>query len=420
MARIKQVVRCTRVERGAPPPPPRLSQMPVNRWFENDNERDAYDEQLSMMEILPPKYIGEGVLPEKKYPEFWRLIDIQGLRPFLFMIKRYVTFHCYCQFNVNKYHPRFVAAAYTTISIRDNLNSEGRGSFWFGFRLGGRTYQFPLSVLATAWGLENKGAMSKGGSIPHRSWGEFDKLKAMRELRLEMSASGKYVIRRMSTDHCLLLYVLSYILLPRKRNQSTVNEEDRLILWAMAKGKQIHWPYLLANQMLKFSQGTVDSYLRHAHLWTKIFEAAGIDMSREKAETPDKANVITTKNINLMRRNTVNQANEADDAGKDVVAEDVHMVDVQPQVEVGPSPQVPPEVEVLPPVQQVIKEFIQVGFEGMRDMVTEGFARLSNRLDNLDTRMASLQDEFRSFRGKDTSADNLKQLDGATARGQSF
>ncbi|MED6221669.1 hypothetical protein PIB30_057016 [Stylosanthes scabra] len=287
--------------------------MPVNRWFENDNERDAYDERLSMMEILPPKYIGEGVLPEGKYPEFWRLIDIQGLRPFLFM-------------------------------------SEG---FWFGFRLGGRTYQFPLSVLATAWGLENKGATFKGGSIPHRLWGEFDKLEATTELRLEMSASGKYVISRMSTDHRLLLYV------------------------------------------------------------------AGIDMSREEAETPGKANVITTKNINLMRRNTVNQANEAGYAGKDTVAEDVHMVDVQPQVEVGPSSQVPTEVEVPPPVQQVIKEFIQIGFEGMRNMVTEGFARLSNRLDNLDTRMASLQDEFRRFRDKDPSADNSKQQDGATARDQS-
>ncbi|MED6180431.1 hypothetical protein PIB30_010362 [Stylosanthes scabra] len=291
------------------------------------------------------------------------------------------------------YHPRFVTAAYTTISIRDNLNSEGRGSFWFGFRLGGRTYQFPLSVLATAWGLENKGATFKGGSIPHRLWGEFDKLETTRELRLEMSASGK--------------------------NQSTVNEEDRLILWAMAKGKQIQWPYLLANQMLKFSQGTVDSYLGHTHLWTKIFEAAGIDVSCEKAETPGIANVITTKNINFMRQNTVNQANEAGDASKDVVAEDVHMVDVQPQVEVVPSPQVPPEVEVPPPVQQVIKEFIQIGFEGMRDMVTEGFARLSNHLDDLDTRMASLQDEFQSFRDKNSSADNLKQQDGATARDQS-
>ncbi|MED6216801.1 hypothetical protein PIB30_011393 [Stylosanthes scabra] len=151
----------------------------------------------------------------------------------------------------------------------------------------------------------------------------------------------------------------------------------------------------------------------HAHLWTKIFEVAGIDMSREEAETPGKTNVITTKNINFMRRNTINQANEAGDAGEDAVAEDVRMVDVQPQVEVGSSSQVPP------PIQRVIKEFIQIGFESMRDMVTKGFARLSNRLDNLDTRMASLQDEFRSFRDKDLGADNLEQQDGATARNQS-
>ncbi|MED6132409.1 hypothetical protein PIB30_018609 [Stylosanthes scabra] len=103
-------------------------------------------------------------------------------------------------------------------------------------------------------------------------------------------------------------------------------------------------------------------------------------MSREEAETPGKANIISTKNINLMRRNTVNQANEAGDAGKDAVAEDVHMVDVQPQVEVGPSSQVPTEVEVPPPVQQ---------------------------------------DEFQSFRDKDPSAENSKQQDGVTARDQS-
>ncbi|MED6192452.1 hypothetical protein PIB30_010085 [Stylosanthes scabra] len=382
MARVKQVVRRTWVERGAPPPPPRLSQMPVNQWFENDNERDTYDERLSMMRSYHQKgstqSFGGSLTSRACAYSFLRKFD-RGLSN----LEAYV------------YHPRFVAAAYTIIFIRDNLNSEGRGSFWFGFRLGGRTYEFLLSVLATAWGLENKGATLKGRSIPHRSWGEFDKLEATRELRLEMSASGKYVIRRMSTDHRLLLYMLSYILLPRKRNQSTVNEEDRLILWAMAKGKQIHWPYLLANQMLKFSQGTADSYLGHAHLWTKIFEVAGIDMSREEAETPGKANVISTKNINLMRRNTVNQANEAGDAGKDAVVEDVHMVDVQPQVEVGPSSQVPTEVEVPPPVQQVIKEFIQIGFGGMRNM-----------------------DEFRSFRDKDPSADNSKQQDGATARDQ--
>ncbi|MED6224756.1 hypothetical protein PIB30_087237 [Stylosanthes scabra] len=80
--------KCTRVDRDAPPPPPRLSQMPVERWFEEDDERVAYDERLSRMEILPPKYIGDRVLPEEKYPDLWRLIDIQGLHPFLYMRER--------------------------------------------------------------------------------------------------------------------------------------------------------------------------------------------------------------------------------------------------------------------------------------------------------------------------------------------
>ncbi|MED6222353.1 hypothetical protein PIB30_063528 [Stylosanthes scabra] len=53
--------------------------------IQEDDEKTTYDERLSRMEILPPKYIGDGVLPDAKYPEFWWLIDIQGLRPFLYM-----------------------------------------------------------------------------------------------------------------------------------------------------------------------------------------------------------------------------------------------------------------------------------------------------------------------------------------------
>ncbi|MED6194595.1 hypothetical protein PIB30_029973 [Stylosanthes scabra] len=163
---------------------------------------------------------------------------------------------------------------------------------------------------------------------------------------------------------------------------------------------------------------SADSYLGHAHLWTKIFEVAEIDMSREEAETPGKANVITTKNINLMRRNIVNQVDEAGAAGKDAVAEDIHMVDIQPQFEIGNSSQVPPEAEVLPQVRQDLMEFIQKGFEDVRTTVAECFTRLSDRIDNLDILMASLRDEFRISTDKDLVANNLEQQDGATARDQ--
>ncbi|MED6151292.1 hypothetical protein PIB30_081110 [Stylosanthes scabra] len=135
MPRVKQTGRRTRMDPNALPMPSRLSQMPEEHWFEDDNERLAYDERLSKMEIFPPKFIGDGVLPDEKYPEFWRLIDIQGLCPFLYTRERY--------------YPCFVAAFFTTMFIRDNLNDEGNGGFVFDFRLEGRSYEFPLSTLAT-------------------------------------------------------------------------------------------------------------------------------------------------------------------------------------------------------------------------------------------------------------------------------
>ncbi|MED6212236.1 hypothetical protein PIB30_081320, partial [Stylosanthes scabra] len=210
MSRVKQAGKRARTDPNAPQPQPRLSQTPVEWWFAEDDERTTYDERLSRMEILPPKYIGDGVLLDKKYPEFWRLIDIQGLRPFLYMRGRY--------------YPHFVAAAFTTIFIRED-EDEGK-EFALGFRLGGREYKFTLAALVTAWGLKDEGDTFKGGNYPLGTWNEFSKATTVRELRLEYAALGKYAVSRMSTDHRLLLYVLSYVLLPRKSNHGTATEED--------------------------------------------------------------------------------------------------------------------------------------------------------------------------------------------------
>ncbi|MED6165647.1 hypothetical protein PIB30_101672 [Stylosanthes scabra] len=52
MVRTKQAGKRTRVDPDAPPAPPRLSQMPVESWFEEDDQITAYQERLSRMEIL--------------------------------------------------------------------------------------------------------------------------------------------------------------------------------------------------------------------------------------------------------------------------------------------------------------------------------------------------------------------------------
>ncbi|MED6153890.1 hypothetical protein PIB30_106442, partial [Stylosanthes scabra] len=172
---------------------------------------------------------------------FWRLIDIQGLRQFISLRERY--------------YPRFVAATYTTISIFDTLRADGTGDFRFRFKLGGREYILTLQHLADIWGLQNEGSTFKSGNNPHGTWNEFDKMEAARFLNLGPAASGKYPISRMSTTHRLLLYMVSYVLLPRKRNHRTATEEDLPIIWAMAQEKQINWPYLIAHKMVKYSRG---------------------------------------------------------------------------------------------------------------------------------------------------------------------
>ncbi|MED6177814.1 hypothetical protein PIB30_101612, partial [Stylosanthes scabra] len=298
MSRVKQAGKRARTDPNAPQPPLRLSQTPVERWFAEGDERIAFDEHLSRMEILPPKYIGDGVLPNEKYTEFWRLIDIQGLRPFLY--------------TQGRYYPRFVVAAFTTIFIRED-EDEGE-EFALDFRLGGREYKFTLVALATAWGLKDEGDTFKGRNYPLKMSNKFSKATGVRELRLEYAAPGKYAVSRMSTDHRLLLYVLSYVLLPRKSNHGTATDEDLLILWAIVNEKQIHWPYMMAHRMLRYSQGKATSFLGLTHLWTGLFEMVPLDLSCE--EVAD-----TTEGIG------------------EEAAGDMPMPDTQPQPTIGTSSQ---------------------------------------------------------------------------------
>ncbi|MED6165908.1 hypothetical protein PIB30_104041 [Stylosanthes scabra] len=232
------------------------------------------------MEILVPKYLAKDVLPEAEFQEFWRLIDIQGLRQFISLRERY--------------YPRFVAAAYTTISIFDTLRADGTGDFRFRFKLGGREYILTPQHLADIWGLQNEGATFKSGNNPHGTWDEFDKMEAARFLNLGPAASGKYPISRMSTTHRLLLYMVSYVLLPRKRNHGTATEEDLPIIWAMAQEKQINWPYLIAHKMVKYSRGAPD----YAELIQRGFDDMRTPMSEGFSSLSDRIDRLDIRMTN--------------------------------------------------------------------------------------------------------------------------
>ncbi|MED6124289.1 hypothetical protein PIB30_057578 [Stylosanthes scabra] len=377
MPRVKQTGRRTRMDPNALPMPPRLSQMPVERWLDDENERLAHDERLSGMEILPPKFIGDGVLPDEKYPEFWRLIDIQGLRPFLYIRERY--------------YPCFVTAAYTTMFIRDNLNDEGNGGFVFGFKLGGRRYEFPLSTLATVWGLKDKGVTSRvvttlmERGINSISWMQSEDSGATTEEeqpRLSFRGGSPHFVGYGSGE----------------TNPFAISDgaQDAQVLAGQG--------YYLALSV------SPNSFLGHAHLWTRIFEIAPLDSTREDDVEPEISHAISSKNIHQMQRNLVGQADIAEDAGVDAMA------GAQLRVEIGTSSQIPAETEVPPRFQPDIAEFVRKGFKDMRSMMTEGFARLSDRISRLNIHMASqdanlrsLRDEFRSFQGEDVYMDVQEQ-----------
>ncbi|MED6163196.1 hypothetical protein PIB30_077634 [Stylosanthes scabra] len=136
----------------------------------------------------------------------------------------------------------------------------------------------------------------------------------------------------------------------------------------------------------------------------------------------DPTNITTSKNINQMRRNLVGQADAAEDAGEEA-AGDMPMSDTQPQPTVGTSSQVPTETEVPSQEQSNVIEFVWRGFEEIRMMMSEGFTRLSERINSLDTHMTSqdvdirsLRDEFRSFKGEDVMFDPPEHQDGAPAQ----
>ncbi|MED6183060.1 hypothetical protein PIB30_034485 [Stylosanthes scabra] len=239
MARTKQTGR--RTAREVPPPLPCLSNYAEEDWFEEDSEKKAYSERLSRMHIIPPRYVGDGAIPE-----FWLLIDVQGLRQFLLQREGFV-----CSLfarNVSRtiaevaylYYPRFVAAAFASVVVDDNLGDEGLGSFFFCVSLMGRTFKFPLARIAEAWDLRKEGTTFRGGSNPHSEWSEFEKMVAARALRLDPASSGKYHVSKITTTHHLLLYVISRILMPRKSNHGSATEEDLILLWTMINERQIN------------------------------------------------------------------------------------------------------------------------------------------------------------------------------------
>ncbi|MED6223265.1 hypothetical protein PIB30_072343 [Stylosanthes scabra] len=213
--------------------PPPLSQVPLRLWFTNKDNWEEFQKFYSKMPILKPRYLSEGLLPEDKYLEFWRLLNFQGLRPILFVRGRY--------------YPHLMIAVAATLQILDGLyDKEGDGNFRMMFWLADFKYTLLLGQLSSILGLENSGALFKGrGEVP-KKFESFSIERAKQRLKVSSISGGKYSVSMMSTDRRLLHCMLSYVWLPRRGNHGAIIEDDLIILWAMVKRIRLNWPYLIA------------------------------------------------------------------------------------------------------------------------------------------------------------------------------
>ncbi|MED6152279.1 hypothetical protein PIB30_090396, partial [Stylosanthes scabra] len=72
----------TKRSRNAQPTP--LSKVPLRQWFANKALWCDFQDFYMKKPILKPRYLPDGLIPEDRYPVFWRLMEKQHLRGLLF------------------------------------------------------------------------------------------------------------------------------------------------------------------------------------------------------------------------------------------------------------------------------------------------------------------------------------------------
>ncbi|MED6181650.1 hypothetical protein PIB30_021243 [Stylosanthes scabra] len=195
----------------------------------------------------------------------------------------------------------------------------------------------------------------------------------------------------MTTTHRLLLYAVFHMLMPRKSNHGTATEEDLILLWAMINEKQINWPYLMAHKLVNYSHGKINSALGLPHLSTKVFPLIPLDVSQEEFIESKSEFAIISKHINQMRRDLANP---------DAADEDVQERNVCSRTYVGSSSQAPWEAGETSQGQPNFMEILLKSFEALQARVDEGFAKLTDCIDSIDSSLISQAEEMRMLRDR--------------------
>ncbi|MED6184582.1 hypothetical protein PIB30_048793 [Stylosanthes scabra] len=207
----------------------------------------------------------------------------------------------------DKYYPELTCIAYATLGIE--TSSQYPNDFSLVFMLGKDTYKLHCSRLSRIWNLPLGGCLFEGGKIPMEDWG-YNKMRAMELFNLTQNEKSKIPCQPMNDEYRTLLYLITYVLEPRVSGHGNVADEDLVSMWAMVNDIKINWPYLILHDMLRLKGKDTSGGIGYLCLWTRIFNAIGIDLSNENVKIMNTRSRIDEAILHHMGRGKEEQEQE--------------------------------------------------------------------------------------------------------------
>ncbi|XLS52169.1 hypothetical protein HN51_012846 [Arachis hypogaea] len=372
MARTKNAKRA-RVE-GESSAPARLiaSSHYMARWLPSQRALKNYVEKFESRPIVPPRYITAEFLQDRHFNLVLNALQTQHLVDFVQ--------------TRDEYYPHLVRAVYSTLNyVVPEPDEEGEVMPLIEFDLGKQHYRVTLQELAEQWSLVYHGAKFTGGIAADEEWGKYNGLVGLQSLQYEnpqMDARGNISCSGLGIEPHILMYLFSYMLIPRKHNHGILFNEDILVLWAMVTGKEINWPYFMVHHMLEMKKGKSSVSLGYACHWTKIFKWLGIDLTEEKSVVLTNVAKIDDSTLRQMGRDPDAQQPQAQGQPQD---------QVQAQTEPPPPPPPPsPTMQDLMDELRSMRVYMEEQFADMRqrqDRQTEAINRQGEAIDSLCTNL---------------------------------
>ncbi|KOM57631.1 hypothetical protein LR48_Vigan11g066400 [Vigna angularis] len=108
-----------------------------------------------------------------------------------------------------------------------------------------------------------------------------------------------YKTRGMKKDDGLVVFFLSWILMPRGSNDANATTEDLYLLKAFKENIQVNWPATILDNMLKVTR-LESAMLPYCVFISKILVHFGVDCVDESSETYNRNNLINKSALHKM------------------------------------------------------------------------------------------------------------------------